>query len=162
MANSATTDPRAAISAITSPAEAEQLCAHLNEVMDTLLGVLDEETKLVRAGRLRDAAQLAQPKCDLARLYFADVERVKRCGSALSQRNPDVVARLRERHDTFRALLQINLTVLATAHAVSEGVIRGVSNEIARKSAPQTYGATGRATVPGPSAARPIAVSRRL
>ena len=56
----------------------------------------------------------------------------------------------------FRALLQINLTVLATAHAVSEGIMRGVSDELARKAAPQTYGATGRANAPGPSAAQPL------
>ena len=33
-------------------------------------------------------------------------------------------------HNTFRDLLQTNLTVLATAHAVSEGIIRGVSGEL--------------------------------
>lgn len=157
-----TTRQQAPLPAIDGTAEAEQVCAHFGEVMDTLLGVLDEETRLVRAGRLRDAAGLAASKQELARLYLADVERVKRCGSYLTQRSPAVLARLRERHDTFRALLQINLTVLATAHAVSEGLIRGVSNEIARKTAPQTYGASGRANAPGPSAARPLAVSRRL
>jgi hypothetical protein len=69
---------------------------------------------------------------------------------------------LRLRHDAFRALLQINLTVLATAHAVSEGIVRGVSAEMAQKSAPQTYGASGRANVPKRSAAAPLAVSRML
>ena len=52
---------------------------------------------------------------------------------------------LRQRHDLFHALLQINLTVLATAHAVSEGIMRGVHEEVTRKSVPQTYGASGRA-----------------
>ena len=69
---------------------------------------------------------------------------------------------LRQRHDKFRALLQINLTVLATAHAVSEGIVRGVSDEMARKSAPQTYGASGRTNAPSRSAASPLAVSRVL
>jgi hypothetical protein len=52
--------------------------------------------------------------------------------------------------------------VLATAHAVSEGIVRGVSGEMARKSTPQTYGASGRANVPSRSAAAPIALSRVL
>ena len=43
---------------------------------------------------------------------------------------------MRERHTAFQALLQTNMTVLATAHAVSEGIIRGVSGELARKRAP--------------------------
>ncbi len=75
---------------------------------------------------------------------------------------PDRLEALRRHHDTFRALLQINLTVLATAHAVSEGIVRGVSGEMARQAAPQTYGASGRANLPGRSAAGPLAVSRVL
>ena len=69
---------------------------------------------------------------------------------------------MRKRHDAFRALLQTNLTVLATAHAVSEGIIRGVSGELARKQAPSTYGASGRTNTPGPKASQPLAVSRTL
>ena len=38
---------------------------------------------------------------------------------------PDKLETLRRRHDAFRALLQIDLTVLATAHAVSEGMVPG-------------------------------------
>jgi hypothetical protein len=52
--------------------------------------------------------------------------------------------------------------VLATAHAVSEGIIRGVSDELARKRAPQTYGASGRANAPSPQAGQPLAVCRTL
>ncbi len=57
-------------------------------------------------------------------------------------------------------MLQINLTVLATAHAVSEGIVRGVSDEINRTQVPQTYGASGRATVTRPKNRQPIAISR--
>ena len=64
---------------------------------------------------------------------------------------------LHQRHDLFHALLQINLTVLATAHAVSEGIMRGVHDEVTRKSAPQTYGASGRPAAPPRSAAQPLA-----
>ena len=70
--------------------------------------------------------------------------------------------RLRKRHDAFRALLQTNLTVLATAHAVSEGIMRGVSGEMARKQAPSTYGATGRANVPSSKTSQPLAFSKSL
>ena len=40
------------------PAEAELLVTHLLDVMDALLGVVEQETELVRAGRLTDAAKL--------------------------------------------------------------------------------------------------------
>jgi hypothetical protein len=52
--------------------------------------------------------------------------------------------------------------VLATAHAVSEGLIRGAHAEVARQSAPQTYGNSGRATTPPRNAAVPVSVSRTL
>jgi hypothetical protein len=59
-------------------------------------------------------------------------------------------------------LLRTNLTVLATAHAVSEGIIRGVSGELARKQAPSTYGASGRAQMPSSKTSPPLAISRTL
>jgi hypothetical protein len=80
----------------------------------------------------------------------------------LAKALPNLLDGLKHRHDQFRALLQINLTVLATAHAVAEGLVRGVAGEMAKKAAPSTYGAHGRANVPGPRAAQPMAVSRSL
>ena len=86
------------------------------------------------------------------------------CGCVASQAispgsSPRLEA-LRRHHDTFRALLQINLTVLATAHAVSEGIVRGVSGEMARHAAPQTYGASG-PRQPRPHCALPACRSGR-
>ena len=59
-------------------------------------------------------------------------------------------------------MLQKNLIVLATTHAVSEGIVRRLSGDLARKTAPQVYGATGRATAPHPRHGRPLAISRKL
>src|SRR5688500_8827934 len=144
-----------------SAGEAAELAVHFAQVMEALIEIVEEETKLVRAGRTREAAQLEQPKGDLARLYVADAARVKDCLAYFRQHAPEVLKDLQDRHDQFRALLQINLTVLATAHAVAEGLVRGVSGELSRKSAPQTYTAYGR-TSAAPSVAPPMAVSRRL
>jgi hypothetical protein len=87
---------------------------------------------------------------------------VKASQPYLAKSAPATLAALTKRHDTFRALLQINLTVLATAHAVSEGILRGVSDALTRKAAPQTYGAGGRHTAPSRNAAQPLTVSRVL
>ena len=147
---------------VTSIAEAQELAAHYVEVMDTLIGVIQQETDLVRVGRLAQADKLAQPKGDLGRLYIAGTLRLRASQARIAEFAPDLLEALIRRHDSFRALLQINLTVLATAHAVSEGIVRGVSGEMTRKSSPQTYGATGRATPPSPRSAQPLAVSRLL
>jgi hypothetical protein len=147
---------------ITSAAEAEHVVDHFFKIMDALLTTVEEETNLVRAGRLRAVTSLEQPKAELARLYIADLLRLRANQNYLTQAVPEILGDLRRRHDTFRALLQINLTVLATAHAVSEGIVRGVSSELARKTAPQTYGASGRASAPHARAGQPLAVSRSL
>ena len=145
-----------------SPAEAEALIRHLIEVMDALLGTVEEETELVRAGKLLEASKLEPAKADLSRMYIADTTRIKASQDYLVRTTPGMVDDLRQRHDEFRALLQMNLTVLATAHAVSESIMRGVSHELARKATPQAYGASGKATAPPVSSLQPLTVSRVL
>ncbi len=149
------TSPSPAVSAD----EAAASVTRFIEVMDALLHVVQQETDLVRAGRVSQAAKLADSKADLTRRYIADALQLK----ANQARIPaERLASLRRQYDEFRALLQINLTVLATAHAVSEGIVRGVSGELARKSVPSTYGASGRTAAASASAVQPLAVSRVL
>lgn len=147
---------------IVSASEAERAIANLNKIMDRLVDTVTEETERVRAGRLRAALELDEAKVELARLYIAETARVKSAKDIIAQSLPDALDRLRKRHDAFRALLQTNLTVLATAHAVSEGIIRGVSSELARKQTPSTYGASGRANMPSSKTSQPLALSRKL
>jgi hypothetical protein len=155
--------PTTAYVPITSADEGERLTTHFVEVMDALIGVVQEETELVRGGQLGAAAKLYEPKGNLTQLYLADALRLRASHPYLSQfMSPDKREALRRRHESFRALLQVNLTVLATAHAVSEGIVRGVSGELTRKAAPQTYGASGRTVMPSRSAAQPLALSRIL
>jgi hypothetical protein len=147
---------------IATQADAETLVRHLMQVMDAMVQTVEQETTLVRDGKLRDASTLEATKSELARLYLSDRNRVKDNLPALTRQVPELLAALRKQHESFQALLQINLTVLATAHAVSEGLIRGVAAEHARKNAPQTYGMSGRKTEPSRDAARPVSVSRTL
>ena len=153
---------RPAQATIASAGEAELAIANLNSIMDKMEEVLAEETAQVRAGRLTAARELDAAKSELARLYAAQSERVKAAHGLIAGSLPQAVEALRQRHVAFQSALQVNLTVLATAHAVSEGIIRGVSGELARKQTPSTYGASGRANVPSPKASQPIALSRKL
>jgi hypothetical protein len=147
---------------ITTTAEAENLVRHLLAAMDALVATVEQETTLVRAGKLKEAGVFEERKAELGRIYAADTAQVKQNLPVLSKQVPELLAALRKQHDTFNALLQINLTVLATAHAVSEGLIRGVHAEVARKNAPQTYGSSGRSSAPPRSMATPVSVSRTL
>jgi hypothetical protein len=101
-------------------------------------------------------------KAELAGQYHAATERVEANTKFLAAHLPAQLDELRRLHDLFRPLLQINLTVLATAHAVSQSIIRGVAGEVSRKAAPQTYGVSGRPNTPSPTTARPVTLSRTL
>jgi hypothetical protein len=147
---------------IRSAAEAENLVRHLLAAMDALVATVEQETVLVRAGKVRDAMAMETAKQDLARAYVADTAQVKANLPVLSKQVPELLARLRKQHESFNALLQINLTVLATAHAVAEGLIRGAAAEVTRKNAPQTYGNSGRTAAPSKGASTPVSVSRSL
>jgi len=147
---------------IASIGEAEALAAHMIETMGSLLGILEEETRRVRAGKLRDASLLEADKTELSRLYISDTMRLKASQPFLKQAAPALLDELRQRHGAFNAHLQMNLTVLATAHAVSESLMRGVSDEMARKATPSGYGATGRAATPTNAGHQPLALSRTL
>jgi len=147
---------------IASAGEAERAIAELNAIMDRLEQTVTEETARMRAGRLREALALEPAKADLARRFAVESERLRAAGPLIAGSLPQALDALRERHTAFQSLLQKNLTVLATAHAVSEGIIRGVSGELARKHSPSTYGASGRANGPSPKASQPLALSRTL
>ncbi len=147
---------------IRTTTEAENLIRHLLTAMDALVATVEQETDLVRAGKLKDAVALEATKAELARAYVVDTAQVKANLPVLKKQVPELLAALRKQHDTFNALLHINLTVLATAHAVSEGLIRGAHAEVARKNAPQTYGNSGRTVAPPKNAAVPVSVSRSL
>ncbi len=143
-------------------AECRQLVDDLARVMDALLATMEQETALVRDGKLDQATALMAQKSELAGRYLADTARVKANARAIATNLPEMLGTLRAQHDSFRALLQVNLAVLATAHAVSEGIIRSAVGEVTRKAGPQTYGASGRTVSPPRHASVPVAVSRTL
>jgi hypothetical protein len=162
MSRTTAAEPAPASRAVANTAEAELLMKHLMDVMDALLGIVQQETEMVRSGNLAGATRLEPSKAELSQLYFADAARLKASERFLVRNMPDLFAALRQRHDLFHALLQMNLTVLATAHAVSESIMRGVSDELARRATPHAYGASGRAAVPPPTSLQPLAISRVL
>ncbi|UFZ04522.1 hypothetical protein LQG66_35965 [Bradyrhizobium ontarionense] len=149
-------------SAVATVAEARALADEMVSVMSELITVIEQETELVRAGKLREGMALGPNKTELSRHYVAVVGRLKASQPFMKQSVPELLGTLHRHHDTFRAMLQVNLTVLATAHAISEKIVRGVNAEIQRKNIPSTYTASGRRAAPGGRHLTPLAVSRTL
>jgi hypothetical protein len=142
--------------------DAQALLTSLAATMNGLVALVEKETGLMRAGHLKEAAELEASKNELSRRYMLDAKDVKANNARLKALVPALFTEATRAHDTFRAVLQMNLTVLATAHAVSEGILRGVAQEMTRKSTPTAYSAFGRTTPQPRSATTPIAVSRKL
>jgi hypothetical protein len=147
---------------IATEAEAAAVMDELGRLMTELCEIVGQETELVRAGRLTSAAKVADRKSELARAFLHNASRVRAGMRHLTHNAPQMLDALRAQHEQFRAKLQANLTVLATARAVSEGILRGVSNEMARRRTVQTYGASGRHQTQARRPATPIALSRSL
>jgi hypothetical protein len=145
-----------------TPAAARKLAEALMEAMSALLAVIERETELVRAGKLREAMTFEPRKAELSKNYVNAVGQLKASQKQLAQAAPDLLKTLHRHHDVFRSMLQINLTVLATAHAVSESIVRGVNTEMQRRSMPNTYTAAGKRATPSPRHITPLSVSRSL
>jgi hypothetical protein len=146
----------------TTPAAARKLAENLMEAMNALLAVIERETELVRAGKLREAMTFEPRKAELSKNYVNAVGQLKASQKQLAQAAPELLKTLHRHHDVFRSMLQINLTVLATAHAVSESIVRGVNAEMQRRSIPNTYTAAGKRAAPSPRHITPLSVSRSL
>jgi hypothetical protein len=146
----------------TTAAAARKLAETLMDAMSALLAVIERETELVRAGKLREAMTFEPRKAELSKNYVNAVGQLKASQKQLAQAAPELLKTLHRHHDVFRSMLQINLTVLATAHAVSESIVRGVNAEMQRRSMPNTYTAAGKRAAPSPRHVTPLSVSRSL
>jgi len=147
--------------AVAGIAEAAAVMIEIGKLMTELGEIVEAETDLVRAGHVAAATKAAERKGKLARAFVHNVTWMRAGGSHLARAPPPLLDALRRQHEQLCAKLQVNLTVLATARAVSEGILRGVSNELAKRSTVQTYGASGHRHIMMHPAV-PIAVNRSL
>ncbi len=145
--------------AIRSRDEAEMLLRRIGDSMVQLVQIFERETKLVEAGKIASASELTQAKADLAATYLREIELLKCNAGFIGQTVPVLVDELRRAHQTFREILSHNLRVVATAQSVAEGIMRGASEEAARKSSAQGYGANGQMAAPS-RVGGPVMVSR--
>lgn len=148
---------------VTNQREADHLVDGIISVMSQLDEVVAQETDLLRAYRLRDAAGLGTAKTEASKNYVHALDRLKSNAIALARFAPASVTRLKTAQARLGETLNLNMAVLATARSVSEGIIRNLATEVAAPHTLSTYGAGGRTSVQGraPSAA-PLMVSRSL
>ncbi|MFN3132949.1 flagellar protein FlgN [Roseibium sp.] len=146
-----------------SKQEAENFCSALSGTMEALLSVIEMETDLVRAGKLKEAGELQADKARLIHEYTRGMMSAKDHAVALGNLAPAATKSLRRQHGEFQPVLRINLAVLATAREVTNNIVTSVAKAVGAKNAtaPTTYGRTG-ASPNGPQSAQGIAVNQSL
>ena len=146
---------------ILSRDDGERLVASVLATMADLEKVLANETAHNRLGRIRDGLAEAAKKSELASAYMRGLETVKANAIALARFAPDALEKLKAAHAGFGRAVETNQTVLATARAVSESLMKGVAEEMNRLSRPQGYGPAGQQAA-RPVKSEPLVLSKTL
>ncbi len=146
---------------IRTETEARAFLDDFETAMSDLIATIEEETALVRAGKLFAATDVVSRKTAELGRYLQIRTRLKREFATLSRLAPDRLGHMREEHVAAIEKIRANLGVLAIAREVAEGIVRNVSASVGRHAAPASY---GRNATPPPVrqvAARGIAYDRR-
>lgn len=144
---------------ITKPEEADDLVASALAALDRLQPLIDEETTLFKAGKVRDALGLAIAKNEAAQHYTRCLEALKGNAIAIGRFQPQGLDTLRDRHEAFSRLMALNMAVVATARTVSEGLLRDLADAVGRNASPKTYHRGGIDRKPGTA---PLALSKAI
>ena len=151
-----------AVAVLTTPDEALALIGRLRETITDLYRVIAEETALVRDARVGPAAPIAARKSELSRRYVAELDCLKANAAFVRDAAAEEIEALKVDNDDLQKALEVNLAVLATAHAVAEGVIRQVASAVEAKQRAAGYGADGKTPGRAAGTGAPLALSREL
>lgn len=124
---------------ITNAEDAAKLVDTALDALDALAPLIEEETKLFKAGKVRDALGTAMQKNSAAQNYTLCLEILKSNAIAIGRFQPDRLGELRMKHEAFSDMMALNLAVVSTARTVSEGLLRDLANAMGRNASPKTY-----------------------
>lgn len=144
------------------PLDAAQAGASLGELaglIETLIGLTDRETDLLKAGYLARAAEAAQAKQAATDAYIALASRLGPHAAKSAALAAEAAERVRQLQDTLHDRLTYNLAVISTARDVSENLVRSAARTVALRSRPTVYAFSGANPHP-PQPARGIVIDR--
>jgi hypothetical protein len=139
---------------------ATELCYKAINTLEALVSIMNEETTLLRAGRVREASTLTAEKTALAQDYTGLVRSIQRQTHRLLREAPNEVRMLRAGHERLAVQMAENLKVLATARNITDEVLTDVAQKIAERDQPKTYGSSGQLTEKGRQVARALVLNR--
>ncbi len=143
---------------VTNAEEAQALVTSALEALNHLEPLIEEETRLFKTGKVREALGMAMDKNGAAQIYTRCLESLKTNAIAIGRFQPEELDHLRDRHEAFSSKMALNMAVVATARTVSEGLLRELADAVGMNASPKTYfrgGGVGRK--PGTA---PLAISK--
>lgn len=146
------------------PSEAKGLIPAVMAAMESLERLLAEETMLLKSGHVAEGLAHEARKAELAGAYMQGLEAIKANALFLSRVAPDQIAALKAAHGRFSTAVDLNQTVIATARAVSEGLLRTLAAEAGGGTKASGYGPPGKATEPQRATGQPssLVMSRKI
>jgi len=141
---------------------AVELCRQAETTLSALVDVMNQETTLLRAGRMREASALTPEKARLAQDYVGFARSVQRQGNRLKDEAPDSIERLRRGHEQLATQMAENLRVLATARTVTQDLLTDVAKAVGQQDRAKAYGRTGTIASSAANSARGLAINRAL
>lgn len=141
---------------------AAELCTVTLATLEQLVGVINQETTLLRAGKARDAATLTPQKTELAQSYMGLARSVQRQQQRLAVGAPRELALLKAAHERLATQMADNLRVIATARKVTEDLLTDVAVAVAASERPRTYGPAGTMPPMAPAPAKGLSINRSL
>jgi hypothetical protein len=127
--------------------EAKALGLALEDILIRMSVVLEQETNLAKAGKLREAIGLQPEKARLTEVYIKTAERFRANTKFFKAEIPGAVEKMQKLHKTFHAAVNRNMTALATATALSESLINEVIEAVHEHERPAGYTHGGNAAV---------------
>lgn len=148
-----------AISAHHADDRAEQMIS----LTRRLTGLLVKETELFQARTPQLAADLAEEKGQLARIYRSETLRISRDPELLRDLDEGLKADLRAATKEFNRALEANRTATDAVRQITEGIVQSLARQVAaNRAAPNGYGAMGQAGTPAASNMSAITLNKQV
>lgn len=142
--------------------DAQTLCSRAETALAGLVEVMNRETTYLRAGHMKQAAELTAEKTQLAQDYVTLARAVQRVAPRLKAEAPEQVETLRRGHEALATQMAENLRVLATARSVTEDLLADVARQVGGREQPKVYGAKGQAPQTASEGLKGMSINRAL
>jgi len=139
---------------------------HISAVIsltDQLSELVEQETALLRERKTGEIGALLEQKSALAAQYAREMNTLRRNRSVIEVAAPHLISRLKSATRRFQNLLEEHRRWLNAALHLTEGVVKSISEEVARKNQPvAAYGDNARVNRVGAPAPTSIALNQTI